>query len=107
MNPYILINRQGIPRLEGNAVVNGNDVSVTFKPHAFLNYPYAGLILFKINSYTAPSTAGTITFTSSANSSISPKDSTGVAIQSTDASLAAGGLFLGYFENGSLNLFNI
>lgn len=107
MNPYILINREGIPRLEGKATVDGNNVTVTFNPHRFLNYPYAGLILFKINSYTAPSAAGTVTFTSSSNSSISPKDSAGELIESTNAGLVAGGLFLGYYENGSLNLFII
>lgn len=50
INPYILANRGGIPRLEATGIsVNGTtSVDITFAPHRFLGAPYIGLLLIKI-----------------------------------------------------------
>jgi len=62
-NPFIWANRQGIPRLEATGVTVGTDnVTFSFNPHAFLSYPFLGLILFKLPSYTAPATAVPVVF---------------------------------------------
>lgn len=65
VNPYIFCNRNGIPCIESQSV-NLTDTGCTFqfKPHAFLNGPYMGLVAIKIaQSITAPTTAVPIYFT--------------------------------------------
>lgn len=63
INPYIFANRQGIPRLEATGVsVNTTNVVYSFKNHPFLNGNFAGLIIFKLPAFTAPTTAVPIVF---------------------------------------------
>ena len=58
LNPYFYANKQGIPRLEAETVTLTTDAATfNFSNHKYLNLPYSGLILFKLPSFTAPSTA--------------------------------------------------
>lgn len=58
INPYILANSQGIPRLQANSVtVNTSEVRFSFQNHRFLNAPFVGLILFKLPSIPTGTTA--------------------------------------------------
>lgn len=51
INPYILANSQGIPRLRATGVtVSATEVRFSFLNHPFLNAPFVGKILFKLPS---------------------------------------------------------
>lgn len=49
INPYILANSQGIPRLKATGVtVTSTEVRFSFQNHPFLNAPFVGKLLFKV-----------------------------------------------------------
>lgn len=102
INPFILTNAQGIPRLEATGVtVNTSNVVFSFKNHRFLNYPYVGLILFKLPSYTAPSPAVPIVFDTNGNSQ-ALTTLNGAAV--TSAELSSAGIYLAFYDGNTLQL---
>lgn len=100
--PFIFSNRNGIPRLEAKSVnITADAVTYTFNPHRFLNTNYNGLILFKLPSYTAPTTAVPIIFNTNGNT-INLTNIGGANI--TSAELSSAGIYLTYYENGVLQI---
>lgn len=102
LNPFIWSNKGGIVRLEATSVnVGTSAVTFNFQSHRFLNAPYSGLILFKLPSYTAPSTAVPIVFnTDGKEQAVSTVNGEDV----TSANLSGSGIYLAYYENGTLQI---
>lgn len=108
INPFIKVNACGIPRLEAKntpTVDSSNNITYDFQQHRFLSYPYVGLIIFKLPAITAATTAGNVYF-SSVNK-IQVYDKSGTAVESTNSTLALGGIFLGWYSDNKLLLLNI
>lgn len=108
INPFIKVNAGGIPRLEAKntpTVDSSNNITYDFQQHRFLSYPYVGLIIFKLPAVTAATTAGNVYF-SSVNK-IQVYDKSGNAVESTNSTLALGGIFLGWYSDNKLLLLNI
>ena len=107
INPFIKVNAGGIPRLQAEtATVSGNDVTFDFRPHRFLNYPYAGLIIFKLPSYTVTS-AGNVYFTTEKANKVQVYDYAGTALDSSEAGLKSGGIYIGWYENGKVQILTV
>ena len=108
LNPYFYANKQGIPRLEARntpTADTSNNLTYDFYEHRFLNYPYAGIIIFKLPAVTAPAAAGNVYFTTGDNNSnILVLDAHGNNLSATDTNLAAGGVYLGWYAEGNLLL---
>ena len=102
ISPFIWSNRNGIPRLEATSVeVTTTAVVYNFNPHRFLNTNWAGLILFKLPSYTAPATAVPILFNTNGTS----KDvNTLEGNMVTSAELNKSGIYLAYYDGNNLQL---
>lgn len=101
-NPFIFANRQGIPRLEATGVtINTNSVVYSFNNHPFLNNNFAGVIIFKLPAYTAPSTAVPIVFDTNGKS-INLTTLNGANI--TSAQLNSSGIYLAFYEAGVFQL---
>ena len=98
LNPYFYANKQGIPRLEAETVTLTTDAATfNFSNHKYLNLPYSGLILFKLPSFAAPSTAVPIVFNTNGKiQELTTYD--GAAVTSADLNTA--GIRLAYYENG-------
>lgn len=110
INPYILVNKGGIPRLEAintPTVDSSNNLTYDFNPHRFLNYPYAGLLIFKLPAVTAATTAGVVYFTSGGQNPTQLYNKAGTAIGSNNSTLAAGGIFIGWYSDNKLMLLNV
>lgn len=102
LSPYIWSNRNGIPRLEATGVtVSTTAVTFSFQNHPFLNVPFAGLILFKLPSFTAPTTAVPIVFDTNGKTQNLTKLG-GDNVTSSDINQS--GVYLAYYENGNLQL---
>lgn len=107
VNPFIKVNAGGIPRLAAkSAVVVDNDVTFDFNKHRFLNYPYVGLIIFKLPPYTVTG-AGNVYFTSGGEKPVQVLKKSGTAAASNGSVLQAGGIFLGWYEDGQVRLFEL
>lgn len=107
INPYIMVNKSGIPRLEATnvpVVATDNSLTYDFKKHRFLDYPYSGLIIFKLPPVTAATTAGNVYFTSNGENQTPIYNYAGAAVTSTSTSLAAGGIFIGWYSDNKLHL---
>lgn len=107
INPFIKVNAGGIPRLWAiNTPVAASDNSLTydFNNHRFLNYPYAGLLIFKLPAVTAAASAGDVYFTTSNDNKTQVYDYSGNAVKSNDANIAKGGVFIGWYSNDQLLL---
>ena len=104
INPFIKVNAGGIPRLEAINVDSSSGLVYTFKPHRFLNYPYAGLILFKLPYVSTTLTEGDVYFTSDGVSKVKVFDRKGDALSGESAVLGAGGIFIGWYADGVLQL---
>lgn len=102
INPFIWANKNGIVRLEATGVtINTSNVIYTFQPHRFLSNPYSGLILFKLPSFTAPTTAVPIIFnTNGINQAVTTLNGDAV----TSDNLNKSGIYLAYYENNTLQL---
>lgn len=49
ISPFIMANKNGIPRLESTGVTVGTtNVRFSFRNHPFLSAPFSGLILFRL-----------------------------------------------------------
>lgn len=101
-NPLFLANRNGIPRIEATGVsVNTTAVTYTFQRNAFYNRNFAGLILFKLPAYTAPTTAVPIIFdTDGEQQAVTTLD--GAAV--TSAELSKSGIYLAFYDGSTLQL---
>lgn len=102
LSAYYYANKRGIPRLEANNVTVSTDaVTFNFTEHNYLNVPYSGLVLFKLPSYTAPSTAVPIVF----NTNGKTQNLTTLGGDSvTSSDLNKSGIYLAYYENSVLQL---
>lgn len=102
INPYILANKQGIPRLESTGVsVNTTNVVYSFKNHPFLNSNFAGLIIFKLPAFTAPTTAVPVVFDTNGKSvSVTTLDGANI----TSADLNKSGVYLAFYDGTVLQL---
>lgn len=61
VSPFILANKEGIPRLESTGVsVSTTNVKYSFRNHRFLSFPFIGLILFKLDQAIPAGTTGTL-----------------------------------------------
>lgn len=107
INPYIKVNAGGIPRLEAIALdVNGQDVTYRFRPHRFLNYPYAGLLIFKLPANSTTTLTGNVYFNSGEPGTTYNQsqvyDYKGEAVVANKAALVTGGVFIGWYSDGKL-----
>ena len=97
-----MANRNGIPRIEATGVtVNADNIVYSFQPNAFFNRNFAGLILFKLPSYTAPSTAVPIIFDTDGKSQ-SVTTLNGVSV--TSGQLNEAGVYLAFYDGSTLQL---
>lgn len=103
INPFIMANRGGIPRLEATSVnVGTSNVTFNFRNHPFLNNPnFIGLVLFKLPSFTPPATAVPIVFNTSGNTEAL---TTLGGDPVTSAELNKSGIYLAVYDNGTLQL---
>lgn len=101
-NPLFLANRNGIPRIEATGVnVSTTAVTYTFQRNAFYNRNFAGLILFKLPAYAAPTTAVPIIFdTDGEQQTVTTLD--GVTV--TSAELNKSGIYLAFYDGSILQL---
>lgn len=97
-----MANRGGIPRIEAVGVtVNADNVTYTFQPHAFANRNFAGLIIFKLPSYTAPDTAVPVVFnTDGVTQTVTTLGGDTV----TSAELNESGIYLAFYDGSVLQL---
>lgn len=103
INPFILANRQGIPRLESTGVTVGTDsVTFSFKEHQFLNNPYLGLIVFKLPAIPTGTTTTLPIIFKSGTSSQNVTTFGGTAL--TVASMSGSGIVLGFYDSSSNTL---
>lgn len=101
-NPFIMANRNGIPRIEATGVnVSTTSVTFSFQRNAFYNRNFAGLIIFRLPAYTAPATAVPIIFDTDGDSQV-VTTLNGVAITSAD--LNKSGIYLGFYDGNILQL---
>ena len=110
INPFIKVNAGGIPRLEARNTPTAdasNNLTYDFYEHRFLNYPYAGIIIFKLPAVTAPATAGNIYFTTGGTNAIQVFNKSGDVLASNNAGFVAGGVFIGLYSEGKLLLLNV
>ena len=110
INPFIKVNAGGIPRLEARntpTVDSSNNLTYDFYAHRFLNFPYTGLIIFKLPAVTAPGAAGEVFFTTNSSNSIQVNTKAGEALASNNTALVAGGVFIGWYSDSKLLILNI
>ena len=110
INPFIKVNAGGIPRLEARNTPTAdasNNLTYDFYEHRFLNYPYAGIIIFKLPAVTTPAAAGNVYFTTGGTSAAQVFDKAGAVLASNNTSLVAGGVFIGWYSEGKLLLLNV
>lgn len=101
-NPFIMANRNGIPRIESTGVsVSTTAVTYNFQRNAFVNRNFAGLILFRLPAYTAPATAVPIVFNTDGETQ-AVTGLNGVAI--TSAQLNQSGVYLAFYDGNTLQL---
>lgn len=105
INPFILANKNGIPRLEATSVsINTDNVTFNFNNHPFLNNYYSGLLIFKLPSFTAPTTAVPIIFnTNGTTVNLTTLGGTNV----TSAQINLSGIYLTYYDGNTLQLLNV
>lgn len=107
INPFIKVNAGGIPRLEAVGADSSNGLLYSFRPHRFLDYPYAGLLIFKLPAVTSTLTEGNVYFTSDGgNSKVQVFNSHNKPVAGDNAKLALGGIFIGWYADGVLQILN-
>lgn len=101
-NPFIMANRNGIPRIEATGVnVSTTAVTYSFQRNAFYNRNFAGLIIFRLPAYTAPATAVPVIFdTDGESQAVTTLD--GVPV--TSAELNQSGIYLGFYDGNVLQM---
>lgn len=95
-----MANRNGIPRIEATGVsVNATAVIYSFQRNAFYNRNFAGLIIFKLPAYTAPSTSVPIIFdTDGEQQAVTTLN--GAAV--TSAEVNQSGIYLAFYDGNVL-----
>lgn len=99
INPYILANSQGIPRLRATGVtVTATEVRFSFQNHPFLNAPFVGKLLFKLPAVPA-GTAGTlpVVFATNGGSQAAVSYETGAPL--TAANIARAGIYDAIYDS--------
>ena len=101
-NPFIMANRNGIPRIEATGVnINSTSVVFTFQKNAFYNKNFAGIILFKLPSYVAPTTPVPVLFDTDGDvKEVTTLDNAIV----TSAQLNKSGIYLAFYDGNTLQL---
>lgn len=101
-NPFFMANRNGIPRIEATGVnVNSTSVTYTFQRNAFYNRNFAGLIIFKLPAYTAPSAAVPIIFDTDGEQQTVTTIG-GATVTSNE--LNNSGIYLAFYDGSTLQL---
>ena len=97
-----MANRNGIPRIEATGVnVGSTEVVYTFNRNAFYNRNFAGLIIFRLPSYTPPSAALPIIFdTDGERQSLTTIGGTAV----TSSQVNQSGIYLAFYDGSTLQL---
>ena len=104
INPYIMANKNGIPRLESTGVaVGASNVRFSFRSHPFLSAPFSGLILFRLAQPMPTGTTGTLPVVFDTNGSMQALTTLNGA-DVTAADIAGTGIYLCYYESGSNTL---
>lgn len=101
-NPFFMANRNGIPRIEATGVsVSTTAVVYSFQRNAFYNRNFAGLIIFRLPAYTAPTTAVPIIFdTDGEQQAVTTLGGAPV----TSAQLNQSGVYLAFYDGSTLQL---
>lgn len=99
INPYILANTQGIPRLRATGVtVSTTEVRFSFQNHRFLNYPFVGKLLFKLPAIPAGTTETLpVVFSTNGNNQSAISYETGEPI--TAADIARAGIYDAIYDS--------
>jgi hypothetical protein len=101
-NPFIMANRNGIPRIEATGVnVGTTAVTYSFQRNAFYNRNFAGLIIFRLPAYTAPAAAVPVIFDTDGESQVV---TTLGGVPVTSAELNQSGIYLGFYDGNVLQL---
>lgn len=97
-----MANRNGIPRLEATGVnVSTTAVTFSFQRNAFYNRNFAGLIIFRLPAFTAPTTAVPIIFdTDGEQQNVTTIGGANV----TSAQLNQSGIYLAFYDGNILQL---
>lgn len=102
--PFILANRQGIPRLETTGVtVSTTDVKFSFNNHPFLFRNFNGLILVKISQVIPTGTTETLPIvfdTNGRSKNVTKIGGTNVLV----SDITGTGIYLAYYESDSDSL---
>ena len=99
INPLILANSQGIPRLEATRVnVAATEVQFVFQNQAFLNAPFIGLILFKLPLIPA-GTTDTLPVVFTANGSNQAAINYNIGVAMTVADFTRSGVYLAIYDS--------
>lgn len=90
INPYILANSQGIPRLKATGVtVTTTEVRFSFVNHRFLNFPFVGKLLFKLPAIPAGTTETLpVVFSTNGNTQTAVSYETGETLTVADVTRA-------------------
>lgn len=101
-NPFIMANRNGIPRIEATGVnINSTSVVFTFQKNVFYNKNFAGIILFKLPSYVVPTSPVPISFDTDGDiKEVTTLDGAVV----TSAQLNKSGIYLAFYDGNTLQL---
>lgn len=99
INPYILANTQGVPRLRATGVVvTATEVRYTFASHRFLDFPFVGKLLFKLPAIPEGTTATLpVVFSTNGNSQSAVSYETGEVL--TAADIARAGIYDAIYDS--------
>lgn len=99
INPYILANSQGIPRLQATGVtVTTTEVRFSFQNHPFLNAPFIGKLLFKLPAIPTGTTATLpVVFSTNGNNQTAVNYDTGAPL--TVANVARAGIYDAIYDS--------
>ena len=99
INPYILANTQGIPRLQATGVtVTTTEVRFSFRNHRFLNFPFVGKLLFKLPAIPTGTTETLpVVFSTNGNSQSAVNYDTGETL--TVADVARAGIYDAIYDS--------
>lgn len=104
ISPFIMANKNGIPRLESTGVTVGTtNVRFSFRNHPFLSAPFSGLIVFRLAQAIPTGTTGTLPVVFDTNGATQALTTIGGA-DVTAADITGTGIYLCYYESASNTL---